>query len=82
MPSRTPIQPWVLGDESAALAAAEALFASGFWVPAIRPPTVPTGSARLRFTFSASHSDEDVNRLLVTLAALRGRGLVGQADAT
>ncbi|HET7202846.1 MAG TPA: 8-amino-7-oxononanoate synthase [Steroidobacteraceae bacterium] len=82
LPSRTPIQPWVLGDESTALAAAEALFARGIWVPAIRPPTVPAGSARLRFTFSASHSDEDLDRLLDALAPLGGRGTIGGAGAT
>ncbi|HET9693977.1 MAG TPA: 8-amino-7-oxononanoate synthase [Steroidobacteraceae bacterium] len=79
MPSRTAIQPLVLGDESTALAVAEALLERGFWVPAIRPPTVPVGSSRLRFTFSASHGDEDVTRLLEALAALAARGSLGAA---
>jgi 8-amino-7-oxononanoate synthase len=46
------------------------LRARGVWVPAIRPPTVPSGSARLRITFSAAHETSDVDRLLETLAAL------------
>jgi 8-amino-7-oxononanoate synthase len=68
--SRTPIQPVVLGSEAAALAASEALRAQGLWVPAIRPPTVPAGSARLRITFSAAHETSDVDRLLEALASL------------
>jgi 8-amino-7-oxononanoate synthase len=80
IPSRTPIQCWVLGDETSALAASEALFARGLWAPAIRPPTVPAGSARVRFTFSASHSDEDVDRLLDALAQHRRGGAVGEAS--
>ena len=74
MPSRTPIQPVLVGAEAAAVAASEALFELGFWVPAIRPPTVPAGTSRLRFTFSAAHSAEHVDRLLVALATLRRRG--------
>jgi 8-amino-7-oxononanoate synthase len=70
MDSRTPIQPVVLGSEAAALAASEALRAQGLWVPAIRPPTVPAGSARLRITFSAAHETADVDRLLEALASL------------
>lgn len=76
LPSWTPIQPLVLGTEDAALAASEALLESGFWVPAIRPPTVPSGSSRLRITFSASHRPEDVDRLLDALADLRRSGLL------
>jgi 8-amino-7-oxononanoate synthase len=74
MPSRTPIQPVLVGAEAAAVAASEALFELGFWVPAIRPPTVPAGTSRLRFTFSAAHSAEHVDRLLDALATLRRRG--------
>jgi len=70
MDSRTPIQPVVLGSEAAALAASESLRAQGLWVPAIRPPTVPAGSSRLRITFSAAHEAADVDRLLDALAAL------------
>jgi len=69
--SDTAIQPVILGDAAAALAASQALRARGIWVPAIRPPTVPAGSARLRITFSAGHTDEHVDRLLEALSPLR-----------
>jgi 8-amino-7-oxononanoate synthase len=72
LPSATPIQPLVVGSNSAALALAEALWERGIWVPAIRPPTVPDGTARLRISLSAAHSIEDVTRLAQTLAALQG----------
>ena len=75
LPSGTPIQPLVLGSESAALAASTALRDLGYWVPAIRPPTVPPGTSRLRFTFSAAHADEDVAGLLAALDHLQRRGL-------
>jgi 8-amino-7-oxononanoate synthase len=70
MDSSTPIQPVVLGSEAASVAASDALRARDVWVPAIRPPTVPSGSARLRITFSAAHETSDVNRLLEALAGL------------
>jgi 8-amino-7-oxononanoate synthase len=57
------IVPVVLGDEKRALAASESLQEDGFLVIAIRPPTVPPGTARLRFTFAADHRDEDIGRL-------------------
>jgi len=66
--SETPIQPLVLGEADAALAASRALRSRGIWVPAIRPPTVPAGSARLRISFSAAHTFEHVDRLLEALA--------------
>lgn len=69
--SRTPIQPVPVGDSAAALAASARLEAAGFHVPAIRPPTVPAGQARLRVTLSALHSESDVERLLDALAAAR-----------
>jgi 8-amino-7-oxononanoate synthase len=70
MDSSTPIQPLLLGTEAAALAASDTLIAAGIWVPAIRPPTVPAGTSRLRITFSAAHTDADVDRLLEALATL------------
>jgi 8-amino-7-oxononanoate synthase len=65
--SGTPIQPIILGGAARALAASDALWQRGIWVTAIRPPTVPEGSARLRVTFSAAHRDGDVDRLVDTL---------------
>ncbi len=64
------IVPLVLGDEGRALAASQALEEAGFLVTAIRPPTVPRGTARLRFTFAAGHEDGDVERLVATLRGL------------
>lgn len=68
LPSATPIQGVVLGDAHRAMAASQALWERGFWVTAIRPPTVPVGSARLRITFSASHQWTEVDALLAVLA--------------
>lgn len=70
LPSDTAIQPLLLGSNEAALAASQALQAQGLWVPAIRPPTVPVGSARLRISLSAAHSADDVARLLQALQGL------------
>ncbi len=53
----------MLGSAAAALTAQRQLEASGFWVAAIRPPTVPEGSARLRITLSASHTEAEVDAL-------------------
>jgi len=69
-PSRTAIQPIVVGEAAAAMALAEALWQRGFWVPAIRPPTVPQGTARLRVSLSAAHAVADVDALTDALAAL------------
>jgi 8-amino-7-oxononanoate synthase len=66
----SPILPIVLGSEARALAAAAALLAQGLYVPAIRPPTVPSGTARLRVTLSATHTDSMVARLRESLASL------------
>ncbi|RBP81763.1 8-amino-7-oxononanoate synthase [Marinomonas rhizomae] len=60
MPSNTAIQPIVVGDSKAAIKISERLKDLGIWCTAIRPPTVPVGSARLRITLSAAHSDEDL----------------------
>jgi 8-amino-7-oxononanoate synthase len=65
--SRTPIQAVLLGEPRRALDASTALFARGIWIAAIRPPTVPAGTSRLRITLSAAHSDEQVDRLLAAL---------------
>jgi len=70
----SPIVPIVLGDAETALAAARLLEAHGFLVVAIRPPTVPAGTARLRLTFTAQHPDEEIERLA---ALVRARVLVG-----
>ena len=72
VPSSTPIQPIVIGDNATTLAAMAALWQQGLWVPAIRPPTVPEGTARLRVSLSAAHSLDDVDRLIRALAALAG----------
>jgi 8-amino-7-oxononanoate synthase len=64
----SPILPVVLGNETAALDASARLRQSGFLVAAIRPPTVPKGTARLRITFSAAHAEADVDRFATTLA--------------
>lgn len=70
MNSATAIQPIVLGEAADALAASEALLDRGFLVTAIRPPTVPKGTARLRVTLSAAHTGADVDHLLDALTGL------------
>ena len=65
--SCTPIQPLILGSNANALMAAKLLDEAGYWIPAIRPPTVPVGSSRLRITFSANHSEDDLRNLINTL---------------
>ena len=67
LPSDTPIQPLLVGTQQAALALAEGLQQRGILIPAIRPPTVPQGSARLRISLSAAHTPEDVDELLAAL---------------
>jgi len=69
MPSDSPIQPILVGTPEAALGCSEALFEKGFWVAAIRPPTVPEGTARLRVTLSAAHREQDVDDLLDAITA-------------
>lgn len=66
--SQTAIQPLVLGAESRALALSRFLFERGYWVAAIRPPTVPRGTSRLRITLSAAHSEAQIDGLLGALA--------------
>ena len=65
--SQTPIQPLVLGTAEQALNVSQQLEQAGILVTAIRPPTVPEGSARLRITFSATHTEQDVDQLLLAL---------------
>ncbi|MBT5223517.1 MAG: 8-amino-7-oxononanoate synthase [Gammaproteobacteria bacterium] len=70
MPSESAIQPIVLGDSQKAVQASDYLFQQGFWASAIRPPTVPQGSARLRITFSALHNEQHVDQLLTALESM------------
>ncbi len=64
MDSQTPIQPILVGCAEDALELSFKLREQGFWVPAIRPPTVPEGEARLRITLSAAHSSDDIDAFL------------------
>jgi 8-amino-7-oxononanoate synthase len=66
----SPIVPLVVGDAEAALKAAQLLEAEGFLVVAIRPPTVPAGTARLRFTFTAQHPDTEIERLAAVIRCM------------
>ncbi|MFC3106443.1 8-amino-7-oxononanoate synthase [Undibacterium arcticum] len=68
--SPTAIQPIVIGSNDETLRAAAALYAQGLWVPAIRPPTVPLNTARLRVTLSAAHTCDEVAQLATALNAL------------
>ena len=73
LPSDTPIQPLLVGDDRAAVAMAQALEARGFWVVAIRPPTVPEGTARLRITITTAHDRLQIDALLHALDEARGQ---------
>ena len=66
--SETPIQPLVLGAAERALSLSRHLYDSGYWVAAIRPPTVPAGTSRLRITLSAAHTEAQIDGLLEALA--------------
>lgn len=72
MPSQTAIQPLLIGDNATALALSAGLRERGLWVAAIRPPTVPEGTARLRITLSAAHTENDVDELIGALHELAG----------
>jgi len=74
--SSTAIQPVILGSNANALLAAKLLDEAGYWIPAIRPPTVPNGSARLRITFSANHSVDDLRQLIHQLNQIEQASLV------
>jgi len=68
MPSITPIQPMVLGSNDQVLKASAELNTQGIWISAIRAPTVPINTARLRITLSAAHTTQDVDQLVQALA--------------
>lgn len=72
--STTPIQPLLLGDTARCVAASQALMQRGFWVAAIRSPTVPAGTERLRINLSAAHQEPDVDGLLDALHDVLGAG--------
>ncbi|MGB5079165.1 MAG: 8-amino-7-oxononanoate synthase [Burkholderiales bacterium] len=78
-PSETPIQPLILGTSAEALRISALLREQGILVPAIRPPTVPEGSARLRISLSAAHSEHDVLRLAAALRQACSRGVAAHA---
>jgi 8-amino-7-oxononanoate synthase len=80
-PAQSPIVPLVLGEPEAALRASAILAEEGFLVTAIRPPTVPAGTARLRIAFCAGHADADIARLAAVIEARIGRGLGHAAEA-
>lgn len=67
LPSPTAIQPLIVGANEAAVALSTALWERGLWVPAIRPPTVPKGTARLRISVSAAHTAADIDALITAL---------------
>ncbi len=70
MPSNTAIQPVVIGDNQKTLKTSQSLFEQGIHVAAIRPPTVPKNTARLRITLSAAHEKQEVDKLINTLSVL------------
>ena len=62
--SSTAIQPVIIGDNAEMMGIAASLYSEGLWVGAIRPPTVPVGTARLRVTLSAGHTQQEVEQLI------------------
>lgn len=78
--SETQIVPLIVGEAERALALSRTFREAGFWVTAIRPPTVPKGSARLRFAFTAGHREDDIAALLECLAKA-GSGKADPAHA-
>jgi 8-amino-7-oxononanoate synthase len=81
LPSDTPIQPLLVGDDGAAVAMAQALETRGFWVAAIRPPTVPEGTARLRITIGTGHDRLQIDALLQALDDARDQARARAAAA-
>jgi len=76
MDSPTPIQPILIGEADKAMAIAAELERQGIFITAIRPPTVPAGSARLRVTLSASHSEAHIDRLLEAFSTIAGKNFL------
>ena len=70
LPSSTAIQPLIIGDSDKAMLISASLKKQGIWLSAIRPPTVPQGSARLRITLSALHQSDDIHFLVQKLEQL------------
>jgi 8-amino-7-oxononanoate synthase len=70
LPSDTPIQPVIIGGNNEVMQVSNALQERGILIPAIRPPTVPKNSARLRISLSATHSTKDIERLAAVLREL------------
>jgi 8-amino-7-oxononanoate synthase len=81
LPSDTAIQPLIIGSNDDAMDAASSLYEQGIWVPAIRPPTVAVGTARLRITLSASHTTEDIEQLIHALAVLDAEEVLEEVEA-
>lgn len=72
--SESPILPVIIGDPDRAMKLAQALLAQGVYAPAIRPPTVPPATSRIRFTITADHTDEQIDRALIA-AEQAGRSI-------
>ena len=70
LPSITAIQPLIVGENEATVALSKTLWERGLWVPAIRPPTVPKDTARLRISVSAAHTTTDIDQLITALKEL------------
>ncbi|MGM0525419.1 MAG: aminotransferase class I/II-fold pyridoxal phosphate-dependent enzyme [Pseudomonadota bacterium] len=73
--SESPIQVWIVNDDQRALILTEQLKSLGFMVSAVRPPTVPEGTARLRFSLQADHSPEDIKQLFLAIDQCRDRAI-------
>lgn len=81
MASESPIQPLLIGDEAKAMTISQTLRQRGLLITAIRPPTVPAGTSRLRITLTAAHTREDIDTLLDALAELLGTATTGVAHS-
>ena len=74
--SETPIIPIIIGDSEKALLAGQSLMDKGMFALAVRPPTVPEGTARIRMTIMATHSPEDLDRAAAAVGMLKQEGLL------